>query len=88
MEPELNVTFAGGGNLACASIAVIGHLNPKWRINILTRRPEEFNKEIKAYTAKSAWEGRGDFVGKINKASKDPAEVIPGSHIILICSPA
>jgi hypothetical protein len=28
------------------------------------------------------------MVGKINKVSSDPAEVIPGSHAILICSPA
>lgn len=82
------MTFAGGGNLACASIAVIGHLNPKWKINILTRRPELFGEEIKAYTAKSNWENRGDFVGRINKASSDPAEVIPDSDVIIICSPA
>lgn len=44
MEPVFQVTFAGGGNLACASIAVIGHMNPNWKINILTRRPELFNE--------------------------------------------
>ena len=88
MEPVFQVTFAGGGNLACASIAVIGHQHPNWKINIMTRRPEVFNKEIVAYTAKSAWEAKGDLVGRINKVSSKPEDVIPGSHIVIICSPA
>jgi hypothetical protein len=57
------VTFAGGGNLACSSIAVIGHLNPTWKINILTRRPEIFAKQIVAHTEKSSWEYRGKMTG-------------------------
>ena len=88
MEPVFQVTFAGGGNLACASIATIGHNNPNWKINIMTRRPEAFNHEIVAYTAKSAWESKGNLVGRINKVSSDPKEVIPGSQIVIICSPA
>ena len=88
MEPVFQVTFAGGGNLACASIAVIGHNNPNWKINVMTRRPEAFNREIIAYTAKSAWESKGNMVGRINKISTNAADVVPGSHIIIICSPA
>lgn len=88
MEPVFQVTFAGGGNLALASIAVIGHMNPKWKINILTRRPEVFNSEIVGNTALSCWEHRGQMVGRINKCSKNAREVIPGSDVIMICSPA
>jgi hypothetical protein len=40
VEPTYNITICGGGNLAHASIAVIGHHNPKCRINVLSRRPE------------------------------------------------
>ena len=54
----------------------------------MTRRPEVFNKEIVAYTAKSAWEAKGNLVGKINKISTKAEDVIPGSHIVIICSPA
>lgn len=88
MEPVFQVTFAGGGNLANASIAVIGHLNPKWKINILTRRPELFNSQIVANTAKSSWEHKGKMTGRINKCSSKASEVIPGSNIVIICSPA
>jgi hypothetical protein len=40
MEPLFTVTIAGGGNLAHASVATIGHMNPRFKINILSRRPE------------------------------------------------
>jgi glycerol-3-phosphate dehydrogenase len=88
VEPQYNVTICGGGNLAHASIATIGHNNPKYRINLLSRRPEVWNPEIKAITEGSNWEHRGEMKGSINKCSANPEEVIPGSHIILICSPA
>jgi hypothetical protein len=88
MEPVFQVTFAGGGNLACASAAVIGHQHPNWKINIMTRRPEVFNEEIVAYTQKSAWEAKGDLRGRLNKVSSKPEDVIPGSHIVILCSPA
>lgn len=88
MEPVFQVTFAGGGNLACSSIAVIGHLNPNWKINVLTRRPEVFNSEIVAHTAKSSWEHRGLMTGRINRCSNKARDVIPGSNIVIICSPA
>ena len=44
MEPELQICLAGGGNLCHASAAIIGAFNPKWKINILTRRPEAYDK--------------------------------------------
>jgi prephenate dehydrogenase len=47
-----------------------------------------WKNEIVAYTKKSAWESKGDMKGKINKCSKDAKDVVPGSKIILICSPA
>ena len=88
MEPVFQITLAGGGNLNHASIATIGHNNPRFKINVLTRRPEVWGDKIVANTKKSNWESRGDLVGKINKISKNAADVIPGSHIVLICSPA
>lgn len=54
-------------------------MNPRFKINLLTRRPEAWASEIKAYTAKSHWENKGDLVGKINKCSDKPSEVVPGS---------
>ena len=88
MDPVFNIAICGGGNLAHGTVACVGHINPKYRINVLSRRPEVWGSEIKAYTAKSAWEHKGVMVGKINKCSSKASEVVPGSKIILICSPA
>jgi hypothetical protein len=82
------VTLAGGGNLAHASIAMIGHMNPRFKINVYSRRPEVWKDEITAYTKGCHWENRGDLKGRINKVSDKPGDVIPGSNIIIICSPA
>jgi len=67
---------------------VIGHLNPNWKINILTSRPQLFNESIVADTRKSNWESKGDMTGRINRVSNKASDVIPGSNIVLICSPA
>lgn len=79
MEPKFQIAVCGGGNLAHATVAVVGHLNPKYKINVLSRRPEIWAPEIKAYTQKSAWEFKGDMKGKINKCSKEAKDVVPGS---------
>ena len=67
---------------------MIGHLNPKWKINILTRRPELFNEQIEANTKLSNWESKGTMTGRINKVSNKASDVIPGSQIVILCSPA
>jgi len=79
MEPILKVAVCGGGNLAHGTVAVVGHNNPKYQINVLSRRPELWAPEIKAYTQKSAWESKGDMKGRINKCSKDAKDIVPGA---------
>lgn len=88
MEPTFNVAICGGGNLCHGSIAAIGHFNPHYKINVLSRRPNVWKKEITGFTAKSAWESKGNLVGRINKVSDNAKDVIPGADIILITSPA
>jgi len=88
VEPTYNIAICGGGNLAHGSIAVIGHMHPNYRINVLSRRPEVWGDRIDGTTEGSSWEHIGDISGKINKVSADPADVIPGSQVIIICSPA
>ena len=63
-------------------------MNPRFKINLLSRRPEVWSSQIKAYTKSSSWESKGDLVGKINKVSKEAKDVIPGSQNVIICSPA
>ena len=79
MEPKFQIAICGGGNLCHGSIAVIGHNNPKYKINVLSRRPETWASEIVANTEKSAWEHKGKMVGRINRCSKEAKDVIPGS---------
>lgn len=88
MEPELQVCLAGGGNLCHASVAAIGAFNPKWKINVLTTRPELYAEQIVGNTEKSSWESKGKLMGRINRCSKNPNDVIPGSHIVIVCCPA
>jgi opine dehydrogenase len=57
-------------------------------LNVLSRRPEVWDSKIIAHTQKSIWEHKGEMTGKINKTSKHAKDVVPGSQIILICSPA
>jgi len=88
MEPKFTVAICGGGNLAHASIATIGHYNKHYDINVLTRRPEIWGKRITGYTAKSDWEKKGNLVGRINLSSSDAKDVVPEADIIILCSPA
>jgi len=39
MDPSLNIAICGGGNLAHGCSAAIGHFNPQFKINVLSRRP-------------------------------------------------
>lgn len=88
MEPKFTVLMAGGGNLCHGTIATIGHNNPQYTINVLSTRPEVWGSTITAYTAKSAWESKGNLVGRINRVSKNPQDVAPNADIVYICSPA
>ena len=45
-------------------------------------------KQIIATTDTSSWAYKGVLTGKINKVSSDPKDVIPGSSVIVICTPA
>lgn len=82
------ITLCGGGNLTHNSIASIGHHNPDIKINLLTRRPDAWNSEIISKTDGSPWIEKGPLVGKLNKVSNKPEEVVPGSQVLVIAGPA
>jgi len=82
------IAICGGGNLAHASIAAIGHHNPTFEIRILSRRPEVWGPQIVGKTEGSSWESKGELVGKISVSSSKAEDVIPGADVIIICSPA
>jgi|TARA_B110000305_G_C19387930_1_gene613239 ornithine cyclodeaminase/alanine dehydrogenase-like protein (mu-crystallin family) len=88
MEPTFNIAICGGGNLAHACISSIGYCNPHFKINVLSRRPEVWDKQIVAKTNGTPWAYRGDMIGKINLVSNKGKDVVSDADIILVCSPA
>jgi hypothetical protein len=84
---NFKITICSGSNLAHGSIASIGHHCPNAKINVLCRRPAEFTDTVTGKTDRCIWKYKGNLKAKINKVSDDPADVIPGSKLIIICSP-
>lgn len=63
----------GGGNGSHASVACAGRVD-SLSVNVFTRRPQDWKKEIIGLTKGSPWESKGDLVGKIDKISNNPAD--------------
>ena len=81
--PITQVCLMAGSNGTHYNIAVIGS-SPKFRVNLLTRRPELFDtKCVKGVTATKELV----TVGKIHAVSKNPAEVCKGTKVYIISSP-
>jgi hypothetical protein len=59
------VTICGGGNGAHVCAGYLGWKGV--RVNVLTRRPQDWNNSIAITTEGSSWEAKGNFVGPINK---------------------
>ena len=75
------ICICGGGSL--------GHVIAGWlasrnhaRVNVLTRRPERWSREIVVDTPDGL-----NLVGQIAKISNRPEEIIPESDVILLCLP-
>eukprot|EP00921_Rhytidocystis_pertsovi_P007906 GHVQ01013082.1.p1 GENE.GHVQ01013082.1~~GHVQ01013082.1.p1 ORF type:complete len:472 (+),score=53.05 GHVQ01013082.1:484-1899(+) len=83
----LTVAIVGGGNGAHAAAGYLGH-KKSLRVRVLTRRPHLWSSAITVNTKGSSWENRGDFVGKLQRVSSQPEDVIPGSDVVLLCAPA
>lgn len=67
-------------------LSAIGGSLPGYEIRVLTRRPEIFTDGIVTVTRPGIG-GGGDIVGRISKISRNPADVIPGSDIVIWCGP-
>jgi hypothetical protein len=76
MYPAFTIAICGGGNLAHGSIATIGHHNKNFKINLLSRRPDVWAKQITGYTKGSAWESKGELTGKLNIVSSNAQDVV------------
>ena len=78
-----NVCLVSGSNGSHMNAAVIGS-NPKFTVNLFTRRPEIFGSEVVAVSR----EGEEVWKGQIKLASADPQEACNGCQVFLISSPA
>jgi opine dehydrogenase len=78
---KLTVCVCGGGSLAHAVAGVIG-ANPLVKVNILTRRPNDWaNKIVVEYLYNTVLEGT------IHKISSDPKDVVSESDIVILAIP-
>jgi hypothetical protein len=84
MEKQ-TVTIVGGGSSAHALIPFL--TTKKRNINLLTRKPEEWNKDIILELRDSNDYVKKDFKGKLNIISSKAEDVIPNSNIIILCMP-
>lgn len=56
-------------------------------INLLTRKPDKWDKTIDLDYVRPTGEFVRSFQGELNKISSDPADVIPDADIIILCIP-
>ena len=82
MDQKTTIVICGGGNGSHASVACAGRVD-SLSVNVFTRRPQDWKKEIIGLTKGSPWESKGDLVGiinfsillgKIDKISNNPAD--------------
>lgn len=81
------VCIVGGGNSAHVLIPFLSETGHP--VNLLTRRPQDWNKEsvvcdVQCGLTENVFKSHE---GKLAKISSDPADVIPGSDVIVLCMP-
>lgn len=84
-DRKIDVTVVGGGNSAHALIPLLtatGH-----NVSLMTSRPDEWNEKIYCDLINMDGEVTKTFVGKCQKISKDPLDVIPNADAIILCLP-
>eukprot|EP00357_Protocruzia_adherens_P017510 CAMPEP_0115006692 /NCGR_PEP_ID=MMETSP0216-20121206/20666_1 /TAXON_ID=223996 /ORGANISM="Protocruzia adherens, Strain Boccale" /LENGTH=431 /DNA_ID=CAMNT_0002373353 /DNA_START=13 /DNA_END=1308 /DNA_ORIENTATION=+ len=84
-EP-INVCIVGGGNLAHTSAGVLaenGH-----NVNVLTRRPNEWNKVIEVDTKGSSWEAKGTLYGRLSVITDLPSEALYRVKVVILATPS
>lgn len=75
-----SICICGGGSLGHAIAAIASHKN--MQVNILTGHPQQWTNHITGYDCDG-----NIFSGNLHRISKDAADVIPESELILLCVP-
>jgi hypothetical protein len=79
------VTVVGGGASAHVLIPFLsaaGH-----RVQLLTRRPDEWSSEVELELQSIEGELEQTFHGELAAISDDPAQVIPSTDVVILCMP-
>ena len=82
---RLTVTVVGGGASAHVLIPFLsggGH-----RVQLLTRRPDEWASTVHLELQSIDGELEREFEGALSRISSDPAEVIPNADAVILCMP-
>ena len=79
------ITIVGGGSSAHALIPFINSQHRE--INILTSRPNEWNKKVKVQWQNSQGNVIKAFTGNLSNKYSHPKYIIPNSDIIIFCMP-
>lgn len=84
-EQKQVVTIVGGG--ASAHVLVPFLAGAGHTVQLLTRQPERWSREIRLELQSIDEEVEEVFTGTLSRVSDDPAEVIPASDVVVLCMP-
>lgn len=79
------ITIIGGGSSAHALIPLLSRTG--MRVNLMTRRPGAWSREIRLEYQRTSGEVIDTFRGELERISPYAAEVIPDADIIILCMP-
>lgn len=76
----MNICICGGGGLGHVVAGMAAHNG--FRVSVLTRHPEEWKSSLLIEDSQG-----NTYSGPLARVTADPAEVIPGSDLVLLCLP-
>ncbi|MBI9048889.1 MAG: NAD/NADP octopine/nopaline dehydrogenase family protein [Anaerolineaceae bacterium] len=82
---DLTVTIVGGGASAHTLIPLLSAAN--YHVNLLTRKPERWSKQIELQYQSADGDVIEKFEGQLSKISSNPKDFIYESDVIILCMP-
>lgn len=82
---QLTVTIVGGGASAHTLIPMLSAA--KYQVNLLTRKPSRWSKQVELQYQTADGEVIEQFQGQLSKISSNPKDVIRESDVIILCMP-
>ncbi len=82
---QLTVTIVGGGASAHTLIPMLSAA--KYQVNLLTRKPSRWSKQVELQYQSADGEVIEKFQGQLSQISSNPRDVIWEADVILLCMP-